>query len=137
MGCQIQRAGSAVSAVWIVEDLEERVLNRAEKVLAQREVDVHQGVKGERCRIVCVPDGRCFRAGRAGRYGRRCTRIERRDDSCGQEGEIDGGGVNLTLSANHPVHPCTPAKISAHVYTQNCARICAQQRTISPNFADQ
>ena len=33
------------------------------------------------------------------------------------------GCVNLTLSANHPVHPCAPAKISAHAYTQNCARI--------------
>ena len=32
-------------------------------------------------------------------------------------------GVNLTLSANHPVHPCAPAKGSAHAYTQNCARI--------------
>ena len=29
--------------------------------------------------------------------------------------------VNLTLPANHPVHPCTPAKSSAHAYTQNCA----------------
>ena len=47
------------------------------------------------------------------------------------------GCVNLTLSANHPVHPCTPAKSSAHAYTQNCARICAQQRTITPNFAYQ
>ena len=47
------------------------------------------------------------------------------------------GCVNLTLSANHPVHPCTPAKSSAHVYTQNYARIRAQQRTINPNFSDQ
>ena len=31
--------------------------------------------------------------------------------------------VNLTLSANHPVHPCEPAKSSAHAYTQNCMRI--------------
>ena len=31
--------------------------------------------------------------------------------------------VNLTLSANHPVHPCAPAKVSAHAYTQKCARI--------------
>ena len=44
--------------------------------------------------------------------------------------------VNLTLSANHPVHPCTPAKSSAHAYTQNCARICTQHRTITPNFPD-
>ena len=25
--------------------------------------------------------------------------------------------VNLTLSANHPVHPCAPAKGRAHAYT--------------------
>ena len=47
------------------------------------------------------------------------------------------GCVNLTLYANHPVHPCTPTKISAHAYTQNCSRIRAQQRTITPNFSDQ
>ena len=60
------------------------------------------------------------------------------------------GCVNLTLSANHPVHPYTPAKSSAHTFTQNCARIHrespedaharAQQCThisITPNFADQ
>ena len=34
-----------------------------------------------------------------------------------------GDVVNLTLSANHPVHPCAPDKGSAHTYTQNCARI--------------
>ena len=58
--------------------------------------------------------------------------------------------VNLTLSANHPVHPCAPAKRSAHACTQNYARIHrespddahvrAQQRShipITPNFADQ
>ena len=33
------------------------------------------------------------------------------------------GCVSLTLSSNHPVHPCAPAKGSAHVYTQNYARI--------------
>ena len=47
------------------------------------------------------------------------------------------GCVNLTLSANHPMHPCAPAKSSAHAYTQNCARIRAQQRTINSNFAYQ
>ena len=31
--------------------------------------------------------------------------------------------VNLTLSTNHPVYPCAPAKGSAHAYTQKCARI--------------
>ena len=38
------------------------------------------------------------------------------------------GYVNLTLFANYPVHPRAPTKISAHAYTQNCARIRAQQR---------
>ena len=52
--------------------------------------------------------------------------------------------VNLTLSANHPVHPCVPAKGNAHAYTQNCARIHrespedaharAQQRTHLYNY---
>ena len=41
------------------------------------------------------------------------------------------GCVNLTLSTNHPVHPCAPAKSSAHEYTQNCARIHRQ----SPEYA--
>ena len=45
--------------------------------------------------------------------------------------------VTLTLSANHPVHPCAPVKSSAHAYTQNCARIHSKQRTITPNFSDQ
>ena len=38
----------------------------------------------------------------------------------------DGKLVNLSLSTNHPVHPCAPAKSSAHSYTQNCVRIRAQ-----------
>ena len=52
--------------------------------------------------------------------------------------------VNLTLSANHPVRRCAPAKGSAHAYTQNCARIHrespedaharAQQRTHLYNY---
>ena len=42
--------------------------------------------------------------------------------------------VNLTLSANHPVHPCAPSKSSAHAYTQNCARICTQQRKLLLTF---
>ena len=33
------------------------------------------------------------------------------------------GCVNLTLYANHPVHPCAPAKSSVHAYTQKYARI--------------
>ena len=47
------------------------------------------------------------------------------------------GCVHLILSANHPMHPCTPAKISAHAYTQICARIRAQHCTITSNFAYQ
>ena len=47
------------------------------------------------------------------------------------------GCVNLTLSANHPVHPCAPIKSSAHAYTQNYARIRTQHRTTTSNFADQ
>ena len=35
----------------------------------------------------------------------------------------DTGSVNLTLSSNHPVYPCAPAKGRAHAYTQNCALI--------------
>ena len=91
MGQQIQRDGSAVPAVRLVEDSEERFVNRVEKLLVQRAVDVRGGVKGERRRVMCVPDGRCFGAGRAGRDDGRCARIEREDDSCGQEGGIDGG----------------------------------------------
>ena len=45
--------------------------------------------------------------------------------------------VNLTLSANHLVHPYAPDKSSAHAYTQNCARIRAQQRTMTPNYSYQ
>ena len=33
------------------------------------------------------------------------------------------GCVNLTLSSNHPAHPCAPAKGIAHAHTQNCARM--------------
>ena len=76
----------------LVEDLEERVINEAEKLLAQRAVDVQEGVEGKRRRVVCVPDGRCFGAGRAGRDDGRCAGIERDDDYCGREGGIDSGG---------------------------------------------
>ena len=57
------------------------------------------------------------------------------------------GCVNLTLSANHPVHPCAPTKYSVYAYKQNCARIHREfpedvhahtkQRTITPNFSYQ
>ena len=33
------------------------------------------------------------------------------------------GCVNLTSSANHPMHPYAPAKGSAHAHTQNCMHI--------------
>ena len=52
---------------------------------------------------------------------------------------------NLTLSANHPVHPFAPDKGSAHAYTQKCNRIHrespedvharAQQRTHLYNYS--
>ena len=54
------------------------------------------------------------------------------------------GCVNLTLSANHPVHPCAPTKGITHAYTKNWARIHgespedaharAQQRTHLYNY---
>ena len=90
VGQQIQRAGSAVPAVQLVEHLKELVFDGADNLLAERVVDVRKGVKGECRRIVGVPDGRCFGAGRAGRDGGRCAWIERGDDSCGREGGIAG-----------------------------------------------
>ena len=76
----------------LVGDSEERVVDDAEKLLAQRAVNVCKGVRGERRRVVCVPDGRCFGAGRASQDEGRCAKIKRGDNSCGQEGDIDGGG---------------------------------------------
>ena len=76
----------------VVEDLEERVFDRAENLLAQRAFDVRKGVKDERRRVVGVLDGLCFGASRAGRDDGPCAGIERGDNSCGQEGGIDGGG---------------------------------------------
>ena len=67
VGQQIQRSGSAVPVGRIVEHLEERVVDSVENFLAQRAVRVSKGVKGERRRVVGVPDGRCSGAGRAGR----------------------------------------------------------------------
>ena len=43
--------------------------------------------------------------------------------SCTPTPSSSNKAVNLTLSANHPAHPCTPAKGSAHAHTQNCARM--------------
>ena len=43
-----------------------------------------------------------------------------------------GPCVNLTLSANHPVHPCGPAKSSTHAYTQNLG---AHTRTTAQNYS--
>ena len=83
MGQQIQRAGSAVPAVRLVEDLEERVVDRVKKLLVQRVVDVCKGVKVKRHRVVCVLDGRCFGAGCAGRDDGRCADSERGGDSYG------------------------------------------------------
>ena len=82
MGQQIQRTGSAVPAVRLVEESEERVVDGADKLLAQGAVDVREGVEGERLLVVCISDGCCFGAGRAGRDDGRCTGIERGEDSC-------------------------------------------------------
>ena len=92
MGQQIQLSGSAVPTVRLVEHSKERVVNSAEKLLAQRAVDVREGVEGKHCHVVCVLDGRCFEAGHAVRDDGHSAGIERREDSCGQEGGIDGGG---------------------------------------------
>ena len=58
----------------------------------QRPVDIPEGVEGERRRIMCVSDGRCFGAGRTGRDDGHCAEIDRGDDYCGRGGGIDGGG---------------------------------------------
>ena len=84
MGQQIQRAGSAVPAVRLVEHSHERVVDSAEKLLAKRAVDVCEGVKGKRFHVVGVPDGRYFGAGCASRDERRCAGIE-------------GGGTTLVV----------------------------------------
>ena len=76
MGQKIQRAGSAVPAVQLVEHSKERVVYRAEKLLAERAVGVREGVKGERRHVVGVPDGRCFGDGRAGQDDGLCAGIE-------------------------------------------------------------
>ena len=92
MGQQIQRTGSAVPAVRLVEELEEHVFDGAKKLLAQGAIHVREGLEGECRRVVCVSDGRCFGAVCAGRDDRSCAGIERGDDSCGLEGGIYGGG---------------------------------------------
>ena len=58
----------------------------------ERAVNIHEGDKGECCRVEGVLDGHCFRSGSAGHDDGRCAGIERGDDSCGREGGIDGGG---------------------------------------------
>ena len=92
VGQQIQRAGSAVPAVRLVGHSKERVVDSAKKLLAERAVNVRESVKGERCRVVGVPNRRCFRAGRAGQDERIFASIEVGGDSCGRGCGIDGGG---------------------------------------------
>ena len=70
--------------------------------MAKRAINVREGVKGERCRVLGVPDGRCFGAGHAGRDGGCCTGIEWGDDSCGREAGIDGGGDGKAQVAEGP-----------------------------------
>ena len=75
VGQQIQSAGSDVPTVRLVEHSKEHVVDGAKKLLAERAVDVREGVKGERRHTMGVLDGRCFRDGRAGRDDGRCARI--------------------------------------------------------------
>ena len=80
---QLQRTGSAILAVQLVEELEERAFDSAKELLPQGAVNVREDVEDEHRRIVCVSDGRCFGASRAGRYDGRYAGNERGDDSCG------------------------------------------------------
>ena len=89
-------------AVQLVEHSEERVVDGANKLLAQRAVNVCESVKGKHRRAVCIPDGRCFGAGRARRYDGRCAGIEGGGDSCGQEVGIYGGWEGEAQVAEGP-----------------------------------
>ena len=75
----------------LVEDSKECVVDRSKKLLEQRAVNVREGVKGKRCRVVGLPYGRCFRASGSGQDDGRCAGIERVDNYCSREGGIDGG----------------------------------------------
>ena len=48
-----------------------------------------------------------------------------KDNQCIDDNRLNKktGTVNLTLSTNHPTHPCAPTKGSAHAHTHNCARM--------------
>ena len=70
--------------MWLVNYSQERVIDSAKKLLVERTVGVHKGVKGKRRRIVGVPDGRFFGAGCAGR-----------DDGCCAG--IEGGGTTIVV----------------------------------------
>ena len=76
MGQHIQSSVSTVPAVLLVEHSKECVVDDVENLLADRTVDVRKGVKGERRRVVGVPDGRCFGTVRAGRDDGRCAGID-------------------------------------------------------------
>ena len=79
VGQQIKLAGSAVPAVRFVEHSKECVVNGSKKLLVEHAVDVSEGVKGERRRVVGVLDGRCFGDSRAGRDDGPCAGIEKGD----------------------------------------------------------
>ena len=76
MGQKIQHAGIAVPVVRLVEHSKECVIDGAKKLLAERVVKVRKCVKDERCRVMGIPDGRCFGDGCDGRDDRHCAGIE-------------------------------------------------------------
>ena len=92
MGEQIHCTGSAIPTVRLVLDPQEGIFDSAKKLLANGAVNVVEGVKRQRLRILRVSDGRCFGSGCACRDDGRCTRIERGDNSCGRKVCIDGEG---------------------------------------------
>ena len=65
------------------------------------------------------------------------------NDSDTQSHKISEVICSSHLSANHPVHPCAPDKISARAYTENPQKMRMHAHNsvhtypINPNFADQ
>ena len=52
MGQQIQRTGSAILAVQLVEELEERAFDSAKELLPQGAVNVREDVEGIQCTLL-------------------------------------------------------------------------------------
>ena len=88
VGKHIKCGGSTVSNVRPVEDTNEFVLGGAHKLLAEGAVHILKHVEGDRCRAVCVSDGRCLRSGGVCRDYGRCARIGWGHDGYHQEGRI-------------------------------------------------